>query len=131
MKIQFVFLLFGLSALFSCRENPKPIFEPIPKFFVSGVYTCFEKSGSCKTWDTLLISKSHRQVNVYNISRHTAFQRNLEDVYYPVESTITTWTASYDPIKEIMLNLGPGQILAFNARYNQCLLGEREYDKIE
>ena len=136
MRIQIALLLPVLSSIMiSCRHNHEPDLEPSlepnPTFFVSGIYASFEESASCKTWDTLIVSKSHSQVNVYNVARHTAFQRHLEDDYYSVETVAATWTASYDPIKEIMLHLTPGQNIVFDARYNQCVLEKHEYEKIE
>ena len=91
-----------LSLLSSCGllSAPKP--RPIPSFFPTGVYEGYEKAKYCRTWDTIYISKDPKLANVYHVTRHTAFQRNTNDDFFPVEHTRATWTVTYDEPKKLM-----------------------------
>jgi len=125
-----------VSLLFvSCDRQSKPTAPlnhlPAPAFFVSGIYTNFEKSSYCRTWDTLVVTKDRRQINVYRITRVTSFQRNLEDDYDSIERDSSSWTGSYDPTKAIMHVLDQGQPLIFQPSTNTAYLDNHAFSKIE
>src|ERR1700744_3167373 len=66
------------------------------RYFIPGVYTTWEESKFCSTWDTEKIVKAPHQRNTYFITRHSEFQRNLNEIYFPVEREVITWSAIYD-----------------------------------
>ena len=119
----------------SCGRHPKPAAphnpQPAPAFFVSGIYTNFEKSSYCRTWDTLVVTKERRQINVYRITRLTSFQRNLEDDYDSIERDSSSWIGSYDPTNAIMHVLDQGQPLIFQPSANTAYLDNHAFAKIE
>jgi hypothetical protein len=121
--------------LLSCdhrSKRPAPRdHQPAPAFFVSGIYTNFEKSSYCRTWDTLVVTKDRHQINVYRITRLTSFQRNLEDDYDPIERDSSSWTGSYDPAKAIMHVLDEGQPLIFQSSTSTAYLDNHLFIKIE
>lgn len=125
-----------VSLLFvSCNHRSEPAAprnsQPVPAFFVSGVYTSFEKSSYCRTWDTLVVTKDRRQINVYRITRLTSFQRNLEDDYDSIERDSSSWTGSYDPTKAIMHVMDQGQPLIFQPATYTAYLDKHVFTKIE
>lgn len=119
----------------SCDRRSKPAptrnSQPVPPFFVSGIYTSFEKSSYCRTWDTLIVTRDRRQINVYRITRLTSFQRNLEDDYDSIERDSSSWTGSYDPTKAIMHVLDQGQPLIFQPATYTAYLDDHVFTKIE
>lgn len=121
--------------LLSCDHQSKPTaprnLHSATAFFVSGIYTNFEKSSYCRTWDTLVVTKDHHQINVYRITRLTSFQRNLEDDYDPIERDSSSWTGSYDPAKAIMHVLDEGRPLVFQPSANTTYLDDHVFIKIE
>lgn len=128
--ISFITVLF-----FSCDGRSKPAqtrnSQPVPAFFVSGIYTSFEKSSYCRTWDTLVVIRDRRQINVYRITRLTSFQRNLEDEYDTIERDSSSWTGSYDPTKGIMHVLDQGQPLIFQPASYTAYLDNHVFTKVE
>lgn len=121
--------------LVSCEHRSKPAAtcnsHPAPAFFVSGVYTSFEKSSYCRTWDTLVVTRDQHQINVYRITRLTSFQRNLEDDYDSIERDSSSWTGSYDPTKAIMHVVNQGQPLIFQPATYTAYLDNHVFTKIE
>ena len=115
----------------SCDRAPKVAPPATPTFFVSGLYACFDRSDYCHVWDTIAITKDHFQANVYHLTRLTAFQRNLEDVYYGVERDTMNWLGTYDPAKGLMRGIDDGPDLLFHPQANVLYLDNHLFTKIE
>lgn len=130
-----IFISFIPLLLLSCDHQSKPVatqnLQLAPTFFVSGVYTNFEKSSYCRTWDTLVVSKERHQINVYRITRLTSFQRNLENDYEPIERDRSSWTGSYDPAKAVMHGLDDRPPLIFQPSTNTAYLDNHVFTKTE
>ncbi|HLZ89693.1 MAG TPA: hypothetical protein VKQ52_20710 [Puia sp.] len=134
--MKLIILLSIITVLFfSCDGRSKAVptrnSQPVPAFFVSGIYTSFEKSSYCRTWDTLVVTRDRRQINVYRITRLTSFQRNLEDEYDTIERDSSSWTGSYDPTKAIMHVLDQGQPLIFQPASYTAYLDNHVFTKVE
>lgn len=126
-----LFPLLLLSCDHQCKRTAPRNLQLATAFFVSGIYTNFEKSSYCRTWDTLVVTKDRRQINVYRITRLTSFQRNLENDYDPIERDSSSWTGSYDPAKAVMHVLDEGQPLIFQPSTNTTYLDNHVFTKIE
>jgi len=121
--------------LLSCDHQSKSTaprnLQSATAFFVSGIYTNFEKSSYCRSWDTLVVTKDRHQINVYRITRLTSSQRNLEDDYDPIKRDSSSWTGSYDPVKAIMHVRDEGRPLIFQPSTNTAYLANHVFTKIE
>jgi len=120
--------------LFSCH-GPTTVVPPGRQqtsiFFPSGIYSTFEESSYCRTWDTLVVSKDPRQINIYHITRRTEFQRNREDDFFAPERSTNNWIATYDPAKSIMYGLDNGPNLLFMPPANIVCIADHLFSKIE
>jgi hypothetical protein len=130
-----VLAIIGAILFGACGQNKQPLATPpviYPiKYFVSGIYTAFEQSRFCRSWDTLIISRDKYKRNVHLISRKTAYQRNQGDNYFPVEKTVAYWSGVYNQGGHIITGLVKDLDLAVMPTVNALRLDDITYEKIE
>jgi hypothetical protein len=129
--MRFVFFFSLIVFVQSCRCGDTSPVPTVPRFWVSGLYVTFERSSFCRTWDTIAIFRNRRQTNTYVITRKSTFQRNIENMYFPVEWFTSSWTGCYNDEVLIMGNNGTGQDLQFIPKQNALRIAGKLYAKIE
>lgn len=100
-------------------------------YFITGIYTTWEKGIFCVTWDTVRIVKAPSQRNTYLIIRHSQFQRNLNEIFFPIEKATTNWSGIYNESSRLLNGLKNYPDIEFYPEQNALRISQAVYTRIE
>jgi len=81
--------------------------------------------------DTLIVTKSNEDGNVYSISRHMSYQKVVDKKLQPREYKSENWIGVYNEQEKVLHEQKHGAIISFNSEKKSLTVGSNEYQKIK
>jgi len=121
-------LILALSFTTACNSIQQDKTEAfIPGTYVKHFDDQYFKDGE----DTLIVTKSNEDGNVYSIARHMSYQKVVDQKLQPREYKSENWIGVYNEKEKVLHEQKHGATISFSPEKNSLTVGTNDYKKIK